>query len=624
LPSLRTALRPRLLGALLALVPLSAQAAEDVPMPVTGDTTRGAAAAPVTIVAFLDYQCPFCARLDKTLDALDERYPGSLRISVLNNPLAFHKDAGPAAQAALSAASQGRFWELHRKLFANTKALSRADLERYAVEVGLDVQRFRTDLDGRVYEKRITREQALGQKYGARGTPHCFVNGRPIRGAQPEAKFAEVIDDELKQVATLVAAGKAPADVYAARLAANLKEGGPPPARGRARPEPPPRLKVPVGDSVSIGPKDALVTIVSFQDFQCPFCERGAATMKRVLEHYPKRVRLVFKHNPLGFHNRALPAALAAEAARAQGRFWELHDKLFANRTALERSDLTRYATEVGLNVGQFEADLDTAAYKPQIEADQALAAKLGARGTPTFFVNGWSVRGAQPYEAFKAKVDEAIVEAEGLVTGGVARGQVYEAVIRTLPEEAPKVAPRRPTPKEPEGPQDVKVAPNDPARGPANAPVTLVAFLDFQCPFCARVAPTVDQLGRIYGDKLRVVVKQNPLPFHKRGDAAAAAALAAHEQGRFWEMYSRLLANQRKLEEADLVEHARKIGLDVARFEKARASSEISARVEADMAQAASLGARGTPSFFVNGFKLVGAQPLDRFKALIDEQLAK
>ncbi len=160
--------------------------------------------------------------------------------------------------------------------------------------------------------------------------------------------------------------------------------------------------------------------------------------------------------------------------------------------------------------------------------------------------------------------------------------------------------------------------------RGPADAWVTLVIVSDFECPFCNRVRPTLDQLEERYGDDLRMVFKHNPLPMHRNALSAAHAAECAGDQDRFCEMQDALFENHRRLGTEAYVEMAQAIGLDGAAFGECVASQRHGARIAADQRTAVSLGARGTPAFFVNGRYLSGAQPLTSFTTLIDEELAK
>jgi protein-disulfide isomerase len=157
------------------------------------------------------------------------------------------------------------------------------------------------------------------------------------------------------------------------------------------------------------------------------------------------------------------------------------------------------------------------------------------------------------------------------------------------------------------------------PVKGSPDAPLVIVEFSDFQCPFCSRVTPTLRQIEREYGEKIRIVFKHLPLTMHPKAPGAHAAAEAAHRQGRFWEMHDRIFANQREMSEEKYIEYAEQIGLDLEQFEADVASADIKKRIAEDMAEARRLGVTGTPGFFVNGRLLSGAQPFEAFEALIE-----
>lgn len=184
---------------------------------------------------------------------------------------------------------------------------------------------------------------------------------------------------------------------------------------------------VSVGKSPQRGPADAWVTIVEISDFQCPFCARGAATLKQVEEAYRGDLRVVFKHNPLSFHPRALPAAIATGCAHAQGKFWPLADALFADQGKLADADLEAAARAAGVNLAAWSKCVAQATPKADVDADQLEAAKFGARGTPAFFINGRFLSGAQPLQSFKTIVDEELKRAKA---SGVARSKVYAELV--------------------------------------------------------------------------------------------------------------------------------------------------------------------------------------------------
>jgi protein-disulfide isomerase len=197
-----------------------------------------------------------------------------------------------------------------------------------------------------------------------------------------------------------------------------------------ARPQGPDASKtyaVPVGDAAVKGNKNALVTVIAWSDFQCPFCSRVVPTLKQIEETYGKDVRIAFKHNPLGFHQRAMPAALAAECANEQGKFFPMHDEMFANQRALEDADLEGYAKKIGLDMNRYKSCYSSQKHKSRIEAQQREGMQFGARGTPAFFINGRFLSGAQPFTAFQALIDEELKKAKD---SGVSAGDYYDKIV--------------------------------------------------------------------------------------------------------------------------------------------------------------------------------------------------
>jgi len=173
--------------------------------------------------------------------------------------------------------------------------------------------------------------------------------------------------------------------------------------------------EVDVATAPAKGPAGAAVTVAGFSEFQCPFCSSVVPTLRELEEKYKDRVRFVWKHLPLvGIHSNAMDAGIAAEAARKQGKFWEYHDKLFANQERLGGDDLKRYAGELGLDLDRFEKDRQDPELKAKVQADMAEATALGVRSTPTFFINGRIVRGAMPFETFATIIDAELAKSPG------------------------------------------------------------------------------------------------------------------------------------------------------------------------------------------------------------------
>jgi protein-disulfide isomerase len=197
-------------------------------------------------------------------------------------------------------------------------------------------------------------------------------------------------------------------DLQEAVAGGPLRAGAPRP-EPRPGPDPSRKVEVPVGDAPVRGPAQAKVTIVSYSDFQCPFCARVLPTLKQIRDTYGDQVRIVYKHLPLRIHPEAPGAAAASIAAGKQGKFWEMHDKIFANQRELSDANYVAWARELGLDLARFDADRKSDATKQQIAKDEEEANRLGVSGTPAFFINGRFLSGAQPFEAFQRMIDEEL-----------------------------------------------------------------------------------------------------------------------------------------------------------------------------------------------------------------------
>ena len=169
-----------------------------------------------------------------------------------------------------------------------------------------------------------------------------------------------------------------------------------------------------------------------------------------------------------------------------------------------------------------------------------------------------------------------------------------------------------------------VAVAPDDPVRGDRSAPVTIVEFSDYQCPFCSRVNPALAKVLETYGNKVRIVFKDFPLPNHAEAPKAAEAAHCAAEQGKYWEMHDAMFANQRALGVPALKQYAAGLGLDAAKFNRCLDAGQYASKVAAGAAQGEKLGVISTPTLYINGRPVIGAQPFEVFKAAIDEELKR
>jgi protein-disulfide isomerase len=299
-------------------------------------------------------------------------------------------------------------------VFAAQKALDDATLARYANEIGLDVKRFEQSVAARRGEARIAEDQKLAQQVGATGTPTMFFNCRQVIGARPFEQLRAAAEEELRRADALLAGKRPDAGFYARACEAAPAADAAAPAAAAPAPRAVPAalpagaIEVRADDPVRGNPR-APVTIVLFSDFQCPYCARVGPTLEEVQRQYGDKVRIVWKHQPLSFHPHALPAAEAAEAAREQGKFWQMHDRLFGSQRELSPELYERLAKEVGLDVRRFQAATRSGKFRARIQEDQQLAARIGAQATPTMFVNGEKVEGAVPFATLKAVVDRKL-----------------------------------------------------------------------------------------------------------------------------------------------------------------------------------------------------------------------
>jgi protein-disulfide isomerase len=234
---------------------------------------------------------------------------------------------------------------------------------------------------------------------------------------------------------------------------------------------------------------------------------------------------------------------------------------------------------------------------------------KLTETDTKLFYDQNKEIRARYPkYDEIKARLREALQAQHDEQDKAALLTQLHKEQPLTVMLAAPRV--------------EVKSA-GHPEIGGKDAPVTIVEFSDFQCPFCGRAEPTLKQVREKYGDKVRLVYLDFPLGIHDHAIDAASAERCAGEQGKFWPFHDAMFADQSKLAPADLKADAKKLGLDTAKFNDCLDKGKYKGAIETDMAQGRDLGVDGTPAFFINGRPLTGAQPFDKFQTTIDEELS-
>jgi protein-disulfide isomerase len=505
--------------------------------------TAASAQTRTPVVLFSDFACPYCARVGAVLREAEQRFPDRIEVVFKHMPLPIHPQAPLAHEAALEAGAQGRFQEMHDLLFANQSKLDLQSLLGYADTLGLDKAAFERALAERRHRPVVERDVRDAQALGINATPTLFVNGRKLVGVPSIEALSAAITG---------------APETAAAPDAQV-----------------PMEQISLAGAPSRGPADAPITIVEYSDLQCGFCARAASTVRDVVRGYEGRVRWIFKHYPLDFHREAMLAHQFALAAGEQGKFWEMHDAIFASQHAMKRQDLLPLATSLGLDVARLEKDVDSGRFVEVIRRDLGEGAALGVEGTPTFFINGHRLVGAQPVTVFRAIIDK-------------------ELAASTPPAAA--------------------------AEPPA---IVLEWFADLRNPLSRDAAAQIRQLRAEYGRLMTVVFRHRPLEGREESFRVHEALLAADEQGKFWEMHDLLLVQQWVNSTEQLIEQAGRLRLDPIRFTSSLASGRYRPAIRADLDEALAREVKGTPVFFVNGRRFDGLVPLEELRQAIDEMLA-
>lgn len=380
------------------------------------------------------------------------------------------------------------------------------------------------------------------------------------------------------------------------------------------------RYRVPLGGSPVRGHADALVTIVEFADFECPFCRKVTPTLEALLAKYPNDVRIVWKNAPLSMHAYALPlarVALTARKARGEVGFWEAHARITAMRGEFTDEIYLQLAEKLG--VGEAEARVLATGnqFKDDLDQDDDLAEGLEVEGTPHFFINGRRASGARSLEYFSAIVDDELSKAQARVRKGTARGNVYAELQASAQAPLPWLKTSVPA-----------APPGAPSRGAKDASLVVQQFSDLECPFCRLAEDNVERLLQQFKGKIRIVWRDNPLSMHKHARIAAEAAREAHAQkgdAGFLRMQNLLYEAQdlpNGYSEKSLVGYAQKTTLNVTAFSDALAKHKHGPAVEADMEAAKSAKLDGAPAFVIGDYLIVGAETYRRFEKRVEKAL--
>ncbi|HLT39285.1 MAG TPA: thioredoxin domain-containing protein [Enhygromyxa sp.] len=439
-----------------------------------GDYALGGEQPLVTIVVWSDYACAPCGRTWKVMQHLVEDYGDDLRVVYRAGTVPGFQHGERAAEAAYAAGEQGKFWEMHWRLFEHPDDFSRPVLLGHAKAIGLDMAKFMDDLDTGRFSGRRVRDRRQATELGLSPLPAAFANGLFVLGFKDEAGWHALIDREIVSARKMLQDGIARADIYEEFMrtakrgrvdegdqsnadlerlrAEQLAKAEAQKPGALAGPDAEQRYAVPTG-APGFGPADAPVVIVEFVDYQCPYCLKAHAEVIPALrEQFPDDVRIEIRHLPLEIHPAAAAAARAALTADEQGKFGEFHEALFSgDRGSLGFATFVKVAEQLGLDVERFERDFQTRAVGERLAVDVLLARRLGVQGTPGFFVNGRYVDGARNAATFARMVDEELARAKQLEAEGTPRSELHAALMRGAlgPDQFPnaKLAVARPEP---------------------------------------------------------------------------------------------------------------------------------------------------------------------------------
>ena len=603
--------------------------------------TVGTSTAKVDVLAFIDYQCPFCSSNAKELLAVADKHKDVMRLRVVNLPLDVHANSVVLAKGTVAAQKHGK-WRAYYLKILGMESANRDSVIGWAVDAGLDAKAFKADLDGREMADVVAADVAMAGALGVTGTPSYIVNGGLLQGAIDGAAWDKLIASQSAKYDELAKQGGERDEVMAKVVTANAKDRAASYAkyvvagkRAPARPVPakverksgvasaeiapagggmggikigePVRVGDTSGDSSIVwrvgvrpddpvrGPEHAPVTIVVFEDMQCPYCQKLQSTLEQVRKKYGDKLRIVFKHNPLPFHDNAMDAAIAIEAARAQGKFWQMHDAVLQGQDKLLAADLVDKAKAIGLDMAQYDNSITSAGAKPRIQQDIEQAAALGARGTPNLYIHGRKLVGAKKIETLTKLVDEELQKAQKLISAGTPLSEVYRKMVgegRLLDSLSSTSS-------------SIDVTEGT-TRGPPGARIHIVTFQDLQCPFCARLDQHIRVVEKEFPGLIKVTFMHFPLQIHPQARMAAQAAHEAGKQGKFWEFVEAAMANQSKLDKDGLLATARSLKLNARAMRKVlggkNPKKDHSLAVQRSYSEGVKHGVKGTPTVFING----------------------
>jgi protein-disulfide isomerase len=608
---------------------------QGLPHPVYNphEASWGSKDAAVTIAVFSDLQCPYCAEAHETLNAVRAKYgPRRIRVIWKHHPLAIHDQARMAAEAAqgvFELSGSKAFFDFIGIAYHHQSEFTPANMAAWATKAGVkDLAAFQTGLQTHRWGKKIDEDIELAESLDIQATPTFMLNGVMLRGAHPMQSFDKALPILLSQARMFEEGGKTPnATCTLTQINMDkLAEGQPKPAMTLE----PTVYRVPVGDSPSQGPEGAPVTLAVFSDYQCPYCRKADKTISRLKKQYKDKLRIVWKNNPLGYHEYAEPAAqLAQEAFAQQGNagFWKVHQRLFEQAPKLDNEQLMAIAKEFQLDTDKVKSAIHDHRYMDKLEADGAVLLATGTTGAPIMFLNGRKIEGAKPFPLMKSAIDAEVQHVssssdwlsdkqhyyEKLVAKGAVKPYIpHQRKLALVPGVLPEV-------------------------GPKSAPVVLDVYAGFLCKSCRTAPKLLNQVRSKYGNK--IALRWHVVPVSPEGEPSVPARLAAeaaHEvfkrkgEKAFWSYVENLYEHQEDphaFEQAWLESQANAVGVKAAWVHQALQSHIHTDLMFERALQAIKLGVLNRVMIVANNYTVPNPMLLTHLTVVIDyalEQAAK
>ncbi len=381
------------------------------------------------------------------------------------------------------------------------------------------------------------------------------------------------------------------------------------------------RYKILPGSSPVRGNDDAVVTITVFSDFECPYCQKAAKEIEMLQRKNEGHIRVVFKNFPIERHRYALLAAKAGIAAQNQNAFWQMHDILFEKSKEITLENIFKWAENLKLDLEKFKMDLNSEETLNRLRKDKEEALRFGLKGTPYVFVNGIITNGL-----IEPTVKKELINAEKLKNQGI--NNIFEELMKNALNQYEKIETGINTPKIPKDILKIPLA-GSLVYGNIDAPITLIAFVDFEGKLSETFFKTAEDINKAYGNDIRFYVVSHPLSYHKKGADVSKLFYAANNLDKNREIYELIYREQSNWINSDnpvdfLLKKAETTGIDIEKFKEAVNDPATLKTIAKDDEISSKLHIRTAPAIFINGRFVPGAMPFETFRNVIKEELER